>query len=181
MKADDASTWNLPVQVSKIPTKDELAKLEADAEKGDAEAQTDLGILYYRGRGVPKDYAKAVELWRKAAAQGDAQAENNLGEAHEAGAGVPQNYEEAAKWNLKAAEQGHPVAQFELGGMYATGRGVSRDLVKAYVWSSLAAERDIKPAKANLDKIAGQMTPDEKAESETLLKLKKSTSLSASD
>ena len=44
------------------------------AEQGDAQAQSNLGSLYYGGRGVPQDYAKAMKWYRKAAEQGNAKA-----------------------------------------------------------------------------------------------------------
>lgn len=40
------------------------------AEQGDTRAQTRLGVCYYEGKGVPKDYAKAFNWFRKAAEQG---------------------------------------------------------------------------------------------------------------
>ena len=40
------------------------------AEKGDAKSQTNLGILYFNGKGVLKDYKKAIFWLKKAAEQG---------------------------------------------------------------------------------------------------------------
>jgi TPR repeat protein len=42
------------------------------AEQGNAGAQTDLGVIYDTGLGVPQDYAQAVVWYHKAADQGDA-------------------------------------------------------------------------------------------------------------
>ena len=75
------------------------------AEQGDAEAQFNLGLMYYKGRGVPQDYAEAVKWYRKAAEQGVAEAQYNLGFMYNNGQGIPQDYAEAARWYLKAAEQ----------------------------------------------------------------------------
>ena len=49
------------------------------AEQGNALAQSALGLMYYEGRGVTRDYLEAVEWYRKAAEQGNAWAQNNLG------------------------------------------------------------------------------------------------------
>ncbi len=49
------------------------------AEQGNAGAQFNLGVMYYKGRGVPQDYAEAVKWYRKAAEQGNAGAQFNLG------------------------------------------------------------------------------------------------------
>jgi TPR repeat protein len=44
------------------------------ADRGDADAQFDLGVLYQNGQGVPQDYAAALNWYRKAADQGNADA-----------------------------------------------------------------------------------------------------------
>ena len=99
------------------------ANLKA-AEQGDSEAQTDLGMRYHTGDGVPKDYAEAVKWYHKAAEQGHAIAQYNLGVMYAIGEGVPQDDAEAAKWYRKAAEQGRARAQYNLGSMYEQGEGV---------------------------------------------------------
>ena len=48
------------------------------AERGHAEAQYQLGLLYEYGNGVEKDIARAVEYYQKAAAQGHPQAHATL-------------------------------------------------------------------------------------------------------
>jgi TPR repeat protein len=70
------------------------------AEQGDADAQSNLGVMYYNGNGVPQDYAQAVKWYRKAAEQGHADAQSNLGVMYDKGEGVPQDYAQAVKWAL---------------------------------------------------------------------------------
>ena len=70
---------------------------------GDAVAQTNLGVLYDQGHGVPQDYAQAAVWWRKAAEQGDADAQYTLGLDYDLGQGVPQDYAEAYFWYDLAA------------------------------------------------------------------------------
>jgi len=61
-------------------------------------------VRYEKGQGVPKDYAEAMQWYRKAAEQGLASAQNNLGFMYSLGHGAPQDYVEAYKWfNLAAA------------------------------------------------------------------------------
>ena len=67
---------------------DPTDSLREKAEKGDAIAQFNLGLVYVKGRGVPKDEAEAVKWFRKAADQGDAQAQFNLGVTYAKGRGV---------------------------------------------------------------------------------------------
>ena len=76
------------------------------ATKGDAEAQLNLGIMYFNGQGVPQDYKQAVDWFRKAAAQGDADSQTNLGNMYYDGLGVPQDYVRAHMWFNLAAVQG---------------------------------------------------------------------------
>ena len=49
------------------------------AAQGNAQAQFNLGSMYFEGEGVPKDPAQAVVWYRKAAEQGDSDAQHNLG------------------------------------------------------------------------------------------------------
>jgi len=73
-----------------------------------------LGVIYTDGRGVPKDEAKAVHWYEKAAEQGYANAQNNLGNMYTDGRGVPKDDAKAVQWYQKAAEQGHTDAQKNL-------------------------------------------------------------------
>ena len=118
---------------------EDIRKIRILAEQGDAEAQCNLGIMYYNGEGVPQDYKDAVKWCRKAAEQGLAEAQSNLGTMYANGEGVPQDYKEAVKWFRKAAEQGYAGAQYNLGNMYVNGDGVPQNYKKAYAWLNLAA------------------------------------------
>ena len=66
----------------------EIDDLRERAEQGNASAQSDLGLAYYKGEGVPEDYVEALKWLRKAADQGDAMAQANLGRAYYLGEGV---------------------------------------------------------------------------------------------
>ena len=83
-----------------------LEELMPLAQKGDAEAQYNLGKLYHDGQGVPQDYAEAVKWFQKAADQGNAKAQHNLGVMYYNGQGVPQNYVNAYMWLCLAAAEG---------------------------------------------------------------------------
>ena len=74
------------------------------AARGDARAQYNLGYMYSKGEGVPRDYKEAVKWYRLAAAQGDARAQYNLGHMYSKGEGVPVDKVYAYMWwNLSAA------------------------------------------------------------------------------
>ena len=101
------------------------------AKQGKAEAQYNLGVMYYNGQGVNKDYSKAVYWYTKAAEQGGAEAQFKLGLMYNNGLGVNEDYTKAVYWHTKAAEQGGAEAQYILGLMYYEGHGVNKDYTKA--------------------------------------------------
>ena len=95
-----------------------------------------IGYCYGKGVGVPKDEAKAVQLYRLAADQGHASAQYslgwfmlasmifyrsftalywNLGILYRDGLGVPKDEFEAVRWFRLAADQGDASAQVNLG------------------------------------------------------------------
>ena len=155
------------------PNATELESLQQRAEQGDGIAQSDLGLLYDIGQGVPQDDVQAVAWYRKAAEQGQWQAQSNLGEMYENGRGVPQDDVQAVAWYRKAAEQGHVRPQHSLASMYANGEGVPQDDVEAHKWYNLAASRTLVPTSqkryAELrDLTAKRMTPQQIAEAQGL-------------
>src|ERR1051325_9682305 len=81
------------------------------AEKGSAEAQFEIGVLYDTGQGVTQDPAEALRWYQRAADQGFAPAQVNIGASYEAGEGVPQDYGEAMRWLRNAADQGYALGQ----------------------------------------------------------------------
>ena len=84
------------------------------AEKGDANAQYTLGLMYGKGHGVPKDNSKAIEWWQLAAEQGNVKAQTNLGWMYEKGKGVSKDTQKAQKWYQLASDQGVSKAQEKL-------------------------------------------------------------------
>ena len=88
-----------------------IRELRPLAERGLAEAQLKLGIMYNKGQGVPQDYAEAVGWWRKAAEQENAKAQYNLGLTYDNGQGVPQDYVQAHMWYNLAASK-HPPGEY---------------------------------------------------------------------
>jgi hypothetical protein len=69
------------------------------AGKGNAEARTLLGAMYWSGEGVPRNHAEAAKLYLLAANQGYARAQNDIGFMYGFGEGIPpHNDVEAYKW-----------------------------------------------------------------------------------
>ena len=79
---------------------------KALAEKGDSEAQQNLGNMYNTGNGVPENDAESVKWYRKAADQGHADAQSILGLMYVRGAGIPENSIRAYAWWSMAKTQG---------------------------------------------------------------------------
>src|SRR5512132_1569301 len=59
--------------------RDEVGPLRQEAERGNANAQFDLGVRYATGKGVAHNDAEAALWIRKAADQGHVQAQFSLG------------------------------------------------------------------------------------------------------
>lgn len=127
----------------------QLAELRAKAEKGDAEAQCNLGqrlLAPLPSASVAQQHEEGVKWLRKAAEQNHAHAQFALGISYLTGRGVAKDEAEAVKWWRKAAAQNLPYAQFELGGCYYNGRGMATNYVEAVKWYRKAAAQNFPPA-----------------------------------
>ena len=98
------------------------------ADKGEREAQFNIGSLYEHGQGVALDAVKATDWYRKAASRGHEVAQFNLGNMYSDGRGVPRDLTLAMQWLLNAANQGFAPAQFNLAMKYHHARRRSRSL-----------------------------------------------------
>ena len=113
-------------------------------------AQNNLGMMYASGNGVPRDIAKAVAWFQRAAAAGSAEAQNNMATKYALGDGVPQNSAEALRLYRSAAEKGDLSAFYNLGVIYTEGKVVPKDGAEAARWYRKAAERGSAQAQNNL-------------------------------
>jgi cell division septation protein DedD len=116
------------------------------ADKGDADAQYNIGYAYSRGQGVPKDTKIAQSWFEKAAQQGHAPSQIMLGLA------LFQNGERqrAMPWIRRGAELGDPRSQYVLGTAHFNGDLAQKDWVKAYALMSRAAAQGLAPAATSL-------------------------------
>jgi TPR repeat protein len=136
------------------------------ADEGNLLAQYNLGLMYAKGQGVPRNDIEAVRWYRLAADRGCDLAQYNLGLMYGDGQGVPKNEAEAMKWFRLAADQGYVAGQFNLGLMYAKGQGVPRNDIEAAKWYTLAANQGGAQAQHNLGLMyaEGQGVPKNEAE-----------------
>jgi TPR repeat protein len=122
------------------------------AEKGDADAQFNLGQAYRLGRGVPTNLAAAQTWFERAANQGHLDAQATLGLL------LFQNGDQAGglRWLKAAALKGEPRALLVYGTALFNGDGVTQDPVLGYAFVSRAAAQGLAAAKdtlAQMDKI----------------------------
>ena len=137
-----------------------LQLYELKANQEDADAQFNLGLLYYHGLGVPHDAKQSVYWYTKAAEQGHVNAQYNLGNIYHNGYGreVPKDSKLAVFWFTKAAEQGFVHAQYSLGRNYQYGNGVPQDYKQAFFWYTKAAEKGHYFAKTHRDEMLEKMS-----------------------
>ena len=74
-KAEDSNQTEKAISTV---TEDKIAQLQREAREGDPDAQYELAYHYENGLGVPKNEAKALELYQQAADQGHPAAQDNL-------------------------------------------------------------------------------------------------------
>jgi uncharacterized protein len=128
-----------------------------------------VGQAFLLGAGLPKNYAKAIDWYTKAADNGNLEAQNELGFLYFIGKGVEQDIDKGGAYFLMAARGGLPVAQYNVGIMYATGRGVEGvDVGKAYAWLNIAAAGGHRPAKAARDYLETVINKEQLGEAQRL-------------
>jgi len=104
--------------------------LKKSAKAGNWGTMHKLGNKYYNGYGVPKNYLKALKLYREVydlenSASGSAA--NAIGNIHY----NEKNYSEAIKWYKKGIEKTLDWAYYNLANCYYYGNGVRKDELKA--------------------------------------------------
>ncbi|WP_426174736.1 tetratricopeptide repeat protein [Massilia sp. TWR1-2-2] len=139
------------------------------AKAGHPDAQHLLGLMYYMGQGVERDYKQAMQWHRKAAMQGKADAQYVVGAMYYTGNSVPLDHKLAVSWFRKAAEQGHADAQYAIGLMYRYHQaGMPQDVVLAYMLWNLASASGNTNAAEQRAAIARRMTQEQIEEAQAM-------------
>ncbi|MEO6224704.1 MAG: SPOR domain-containing protein [Sphingomicrobium sp.] len=125
------------------------------AEKGDADAQFNLGQAYRLGRGVATNLALAKSWLEKAASRGHVDAETTLGLL------LFQNGDQgqALKWLKQAAEQDEPRAMLVYGTALFNGDSVTQDPVKGYAYVYRANAQGLPAAREIVGQLNKLMNP----------------------
>ena len=98
-----------------------------------------LGMYYYDGRGVERDYAKAFQLLKWAEDHGGPVMLYYLGACYANGQGTQQDYAKALTYLDQVNWNCHP-AFYLLGKMYCNGLGVPMDIAKGVEYLQKASE-----------------------------------------
>ena len=88
-----------------------LEEFRSLAERGDAQAEFMLGVMYHYGKGVPRDDVLAAIWFFKAARKGNANGQLAIGSLHVRGEGVRRDLVKAHMWLTLAAESEIPGLQ----------------------------------------------------------------------
>ena len=126
----------------------DVAELEKQAERGNTDAQVELGRLYYNGeRGKKEDNTEAVKWFQKAADNGNVYGKYWLGTCYDYGNGVEKSYtkanplyKEAFTAFSKMAEADDAKAQYYLGKCYNYGNGTEENKELSFAAYKKAAE-----------------------------------------
>ena len=119
------------------------------AERGDADAQFNLGQAYRLGKGVPLNLGAAQTWFERAATSGHLDAQTTLGLLLFQNG----NQSEGIKWLRKAAEQGEPRALLVYGTALYNGDGATQDRILGYAYVSRAAAQGLVPAQQTLSEL----------------------------
>jgi TPR repeat protein len=121
-----------------------------------------IGVIYYYGCGVSKDYKKALNSFLKSielrvqdlegfSGWNNTDVETFIGNIYNiGGSGVAQNLKLAFDWYSAVAKKGDAEGQIYLGVCYDFGKGVNIDYKEALNWYLKSAEQGFAAAQGNL-------------------------------
>ncbi|KAG0372219.1 hypothetical protein BGX24_000540 [Mortierella sp. AD032] len=101
---NSAEQGNSDAQVKVAKSYDTATIRDVSKARGHVAAQVYVGSLHSMGEVFPRDDAKALGLYLKAAKQGDKTGQFLAATAFEGGRGVAKNEAKAMKWHLRTAE-----------------------------------------------------------------------------
>jgi len=126
----------------RVPAKS-LPELRRLADRGDADAQWQMGVRYHNGDDVPHDDAQAMQWFQRAAEQGNVAAQSALGSYYWAGRGVPEDLSKAYFWSEIALAGGDENSKSRLEGLASqmTQAQVSAARQQAEAWLRTHGQR----------------------------------------
>ena len=125
-------------------------ELIASAQKGNAQAQYELGQLIYHGKGITKDKKAGFAWMLESAEKGYVPAQISVGESYYWGIGTIKDKFKAVEWYQKASAQKSTNAIYLLSQAYIKGSGVQQNIPKGNQLRLQAAELSYVPAMIDL-------------------------------
>ncbi|MBP3536554.1 MAG: sel1 repeat family protein [Muribaculaceae bacterium] len=135
-----SGTFALPVSVMAEYTYTDFQKWNKKAEAGDPVAMRHVGVSYYYGSAVKRDYGLALKWLRKGADAGDSESMRYVGKIYWGGLGVDRNFSQAMYWYKKASVAGDAESTMYIGNMLYNGEGVTKNHNEAFKWYKKAAD-----------------------------------------
>lgn len=124
--------------------------LSKAAKQGNAEAQADIGSLYYYGKGVKKDIKKAEEWFVKASQNDDPRAQNDLAMLYLESNSRDLRCNQMLELLNASAKKGYDLAYYNIGNFFSRGICVERSMSKAVDWWEKASHKGNAEAEFNL-------------------------------
>ena len=147
-------------------TQEYVKTLQLSAARGEAKAQTELGLHYlhlapYQETPLPLDFTKASQQLAPGALNSDTLALMGLGLIYRQTKDLPNRF----KLHLKAAQNGDaPLAQLWTGVALEQGIGTPIDLVEAYKWYLVAFKYGQEGSSAAKKRAESKMTTEQQVE-----------------
>jgi len=139
----DAEAWLGTVLIDRGNNREGLQALQHAVDRGSSEGAQQLALVFAEGlAGMPRNDAKAVELFQRAAQAGNRRAQLDLGVLYLRGQGVTRDLQQARAWLQQAASDGNPYALYTLGRALEESSGTApADPVRATDLYRQAAEK----------------------------------------
>lgn len=138
--------FNKTLRYGGLPNKDSLsdrwrkfafATLKRRADEGDAEAMIELGIMFYYGTGVTKNYAESVRFLKRAAESDDDKIKIR---AYRKLADIIKSNDDSISFYKKAAQLGDFISMRILWKHYKTEKDAEKNLAEAERWLKKSEE-----------------------------------------
>ncbi len=131
---------SVELEVITDDTSEEISEEQQLIDGYNAEQWFDLGMKYYNGDGVAKNYTNALVCMENAAKLGVASAMHNCCIMYIEGQGTASDEEKSFYWCRKAAENDHVKAMYNLSWIYLKGTLCKRDEAEGLLWLRKASE-----------------------------------------
>lgn len=118
---------------------------ERGMSMGNEKSKYNMGLMYMLGKGVGKNYTKAIDYMYDLAEKGDLNAQSNIAYMYGNGdvsSGLNQDYKKMVYWAEKAAVWGNVASQLIMANAYQNGLGVKKSKKKAFEMYRMAAKLD---------------------------------------